>query len=60
MEVGQSSVDGRKLLLVCDDNRDSADSLSEVLRMLGFQVVTTYDGAGAEIDATGAAPYFCS
>lgn len=44
----QASDDVKKVLLVCDDNRDSADSLSEVLRMLGFQVVTAYDGAGAE------------
>lgn len=44
----QSAVNARKVLLVCDDNRDSADSLSDVLRMLGFQVVTAYDGAGAQ------------
>lgn len=42
------AADTKKLLLVCDDNRDSADSLSEVLRMLGFQVVTAYDAVGAE------------
>jgi len=34
-------------ILVVDDNRDAADSLSEILRLLGFQVRATYDGATA-------------
>jgi PAS domain S-box-containing protein len=32
-------------VLVIDDNRDSADSASDVLRLLGNQVETAYDGA---------------
>ncbi len=48
--VAQDSPDmhsGRKKLLVVDDNRDAADSLGEVLRMLGYQVAVAYDGASA-------------
>jgi PAS domain S-box-containing protein len=39
---------GRKhTILVCDDNRDAADSLSEILKMLDYQVTTVYGGAAA-------------
>jgi PAS domain S-box-containing protein len=34
-------------VLVIDDNRDSADSASDVLRLLGNQVETAYDGASS-------------
>ncbi len=34
-------------VLVVDDNRDAADSLAEILRLLGFKVRTAYDGAAA-------------
>ena len=34
-------------ILVVDDNRDAADSLAEMLRMLGHAVETQYSGAGA-------------
>ena len=34
-------------VLVIDDNRDSADSATDVLRLLGNQVETAYDGEGA-------------
>ena len=34
-------------ILVCDDNRDAADSLAELLKMLDFHVVTAYNGAAA-------------
>lgn len=54
--VEQADAEVKKILLVCDDNRDSADSLSEVLRMLGFQVVTAYDGTGAEKAARAKQP----
>jgi PAS domain S-box-containing protein len=33
-------------VLVIDDNRDSADSATDVLRLLGNQVETAYDGEG--------------
>ncbi|HSV46836.1 MAG TPA: PAS domain-containing protein [Ramlibacter sp.] len=31
-------------VLVVDDNRDSADTLAEVLRIMGWRAVTAYDG----------------
>ncbi|MCW5669351.1 MAG: PAS domain S-box protein [Hydrogenophaga sp.] len=34
-------------LLVVDDNRDAADSLADLLRMLGCRVRTAYDGESA-------------
>jgi CheY-like chemotaxis protein/two-component sensor histidine kinase len=34
-----------KKVLVIDDNRDGADSLAEVLRVLGYEVRVAYDGA---------------
>jgi hypothetical protein len=34
-------------VLVVDDNRDAADSLAEILRLLGFRVRTAYDGVAA-------------
>jgi CheY-like chemotaxis protein/two-component sensor histidine kinase len=34
-------------VLVIDDNRDSADSATDVLRLLGNQVETAYDGASS-------------
>lgn len=38
---------GPSLVLVVDDNRDAADSLSELLRILGFRVSAAYDGETA-------------
>ena len=38
-------------ILVIDDNRDAADSLSALLRMLGHEVVTVYDGAAGVHEA---------
>jgi len=41
-------------LVVIDDNRDAADSISMVLQALGHQVVTCYDGlAGLDAVAAG-------
>ncbi|MNV60967.1 Sensory/regulatory protein RpfC [compost metagenome] len=34
-------------MLVVDDNRDAADSLAEILRLLGYRVSTAYDGRTA-------------
>jgi CheY-like chemotaxis protein len=34
-------------VLVVDDNRDAADSLAEILRLLGYRVRTAYGGAAA-------------
>lgn len=37
----------RRRILVVDDNRDGADSLAMLLRMLGSEVQTVYDGLNA-------------
>jgi PAS domain S-box-containing protein len=37
---------GRRVLVV-DDNADAADSLAEILRLVGYQPEVAYDGAGA-------------
>jgi PAS domain S-box-containing protein len=37
----------RGRVLVADDNRDAADSLSLVLRFMGYEVFTAFDGAEA-------------
>jgi PAS domain S-box-containing protein len=34
-------------VMVVDDNRDSADSATSIVRLLGYKVETAYDGAGA-------------
>jgi CheY-like chemotaxis protein len=33
--------------MVVDDNRDSADSATSIVRLLGYRVETAYDGASA-------------
>lgn len=42
-----ASVPGQVRVLIADDNRDYADSLAEVLRMLGCEVRLCYDGPSA-------------
>jgi PAS domain S-box-containing protein len=44
------------LILVADDNVDAAESLSDVLRMKGYTVLTAYDGRAAMALATRSAP----
>jgi PAS domain S-box-containing protein len=44
-EATQEEAEGGLRVLVIDDNRDSADSASEVLRLLGNRVECAYDGA---------------
>jgi PAS domain S-box-containing protein len=46
MDVPVTPQDGPWILVV-DDNRDAADSLADILRMLGFRVRTAYDGKAA-------------
>ncbi|HKB34840.1 MAG TPA: response regulator [Gemmataceae bacterium] len=41
-------------ILVVDDNKDAADSLGRLLRMMGHEVHTAYDG----LEAVGAAAAF--
>jgi PAS domain S-box-containing protein len=43
-------------ILVADDNRDSADSLAMILKLLGHHVITTYDGADAVAAAAAECP----
>ena len=45
----------RRRVLVVDDNLDAADSLADVVRMLGCDVVVAYDGRAA-LDAMQANP----
>ena len=44
----------RRRILVVDDNRDAADSLAMLLRMMGNEVHTAHDG----LEAVGAAAAF--
>ncbi len=47
-EDGQAGHGGpRRRILVVDDNRDSADSMALMLRLLGNEVVTAHDGVEA-------------
>jgi CheY-like chemotaxis protein len=46
-EVGPAPGPGRRRVLVADDNRDSADSMAVVLRMMGHDVRTVHDGRQA-------------
>jgi PAS domain S-box-containing protein len=43
---GEGSAGGLRVLVV-DDNRDSADSATDILRLLGYRVECSYDGVGA-------------
>ena len=43
----QATQQARRRILVADDNRDSADTLSKLLRLLGHEVVAAYDGRRA-------------
>ena len=43
-------------VLVADDNRDAADSLSSLLRLFGHEVSVAYDGQAALAVASEAAP----
>lgn len=48
--------DGALQLLLIDDNRDAADSISMVLELLGHQVTTRYNGADGLAAAEQARP----
>lgn len=52
---------GRLRVLVVEDNVDAAESLAEVVKMLGHDVTVAYDGPTAIEKATSAAPdlVFC-
>ena len=44
---GEPAIEGGRRVMVVDDNRDAADSTTAILRLLGFQVETAYDGESA-------------
>ena len=48
----------RRRILVVDDNQDSADTLSEMLTLSGYEVQTVYDGPTALQAAAAFAPQF--
>jgi CheY-like chemotaxis protein len=45
--VDDVSPDGRRRVLVVDDNLDSADTMAELVRLWGFDVRTAHDGPAA-------------
>jgi PAS domain S-box-containing protein len=51
----QEDTDGMRFLVV-DDNRDAADSLAEILRLMGCSVKTAYDGESGVERAVDYAP----
>jgi PAS domain S-box-containing protein len=48
--------DAARRVLVVDDNRDAADSLAEIVAMLGHVAEVAYDGPGAIAKARATAP----
>ena len=46
-DQGHGSLDSPRRILVVDDNRDGAESLVEMLRLLGNEVLTAHDGLQA-------------
>jgi PAS domain S-box-containing protein len=46
---------GRRRVLVVDDNVDAAESLADLIRMLGHEVEVAYDGSSA-LEKAGASP----
>jgi PAS domain S-box-containing protein len=53
-ENGQNAAGPRRRILVVDDNRDSANSMALMLKFLGNEVLTAYDG----LEAVAAAHQF--
>jgi CheY-like chemotaxis protein len=53
---GQAGAGPKRRILVVDDNRDGADSLAMMLRLLGNEVWTANDGLGAIEAAEGFQP----
>ncbi len=47
IEPAGQSADRQRRILVVDDNRDSADSLTLLLRMMGHEIQTAYGGKAA-------------
>jgi PAS domain S-box-containing protein len=45
--AARSATQTPRRVLVVDDNRDSADTLAELLRMMGNEVLVAHDGTGA-------------
>ena len=55
VEDANPDVPKRRVLIV-DDNRDSADSLAMLLRIMGHEVATAYDGEQAVVTAAASRP----
>jgi signal transduction histidine kinase/CheY-like chemotaxis protein len=53
-DVSKAAAPAKRRILVVDDNRDSADSLAMVLRLMGNEVHTAHDG----LEAVGSAAVF--
>ncbi|TFZ04488.1 PAS domain S-box protein [Ramlibacter rhizophilus] len=52
---GAATLQPRRVLVV-DDNRDAADLLAQVLRVMGYEVFTAYDGVEGVAQAQALAP----
>jgi CheY-like chemotaxis protein len=55
-EAARPEPPARRRVLVVDDNHDSADSLTALLKMMGNEVTTAYDGAQAVETAAALRP----
>ena len=55
-DTSATASDGKRRVLVVDDNRDSADMLEALLTMFGHDVHTAYDGPSALAAATKYVP----
>ena len=55
-DTSATASDGKRRVLVVDDNRDSADMLEALLTMFGHDVHTAYDGPSALAAATKYGP----
>ncbi len=56
VQLGTDAPVRARSVLVVDDNRDAADSVAELLRLRGHQVLVAYDGPGALSTAAQHAP----
>jgi PAS domain S-box-containing protein len=56
-DSGGTAIDPNLRLMVVDDNRDAADSLSLCLELLGYNVRSHYDGASALADGASFRPH---
>ncbi|HVK13626.1 MAG TPA: ATP-binding protein [Gemmataceae bacterium] len=55
--AGEATPPGPRRILVVDDNEDSADSLGQLLELLGHEVRTAYDGEAGVTEAGAFRPH---